>query len=223
MSASGSFPQATRPAPIVKGNKSRKATVVVLLLLAALPIAWHFRVPLLTSLARAWEVNEPPQSSDAIVVLGGGLNTRPFEAVRLFNQHLAPRILIAETQPSPVSELGVAPRETDYSRAVLMKLGVPDEAITTFGHNVTSTFDEASALRDWLIAHHATRVIIPTDFSHTRRVAWLMKHSLPPGTKVYTVSTPSLTYDQTNWWQREDGVIAMQNEVIKNIFYRLKY
>jgi uncharacterized SAM-binding protein YcdF (DUF218 family) len=196
-------------------------TCLVAFLLAA--VAWHYRVPLFTSLARAWEVNEKPMESDAIIVLGGGLNTRPFEAVRLYNQHLAPRILIAEVRPSPVSDLGVAPRETDYSRQVLIKLGVPAEAITTFGHDVTSTFDEATALHDWLLAQSATRVIIPTDFTHTRRVAWLMKHSLPPGTKVYTVSTPSLTYDQTNWWQREDGVIALQNEVIKNIYYRLKY
>jgi hypothetical protein len=30
-------------------------------------------------------------------------------------------------------------------------------------------------------------------------------------------------YGVTNWWQQEQGVIDFQNEIIKSVYYRLKY
>ena len=223
MSASGSFPQASCVAPVVKASKSRKATVFVLLLLAALPTAWHFRAPILTGMAKVWEVNDTPATSDAIIILGGGLNTRSFDAVKLYQDHLAPKVLLAETKISPAAELGVLKRETDASKEVLMKLGVPEADIATFGKDVTSTYEEACGLRDYMLSTGIKRIIIPTDFTHSRRVKWLMRHVLPADSQIIVVASSSLYYDHSNWWQREEGVMAFQNELIKNIYYRLKY
>lgn len=213
-------------APRAGGRYSLLRRSVLSLLLLALgvsPLLWHYRVVLLTGIARTWEVNDTPEPADAIIVLGGGLNTRPFFAVKLYNQQLAPKILIAETHPTPADDLGVVSRETEGSFAVLSKLGVPSENIVKFGKDVTSTYEEACALRDWLREHNLHRVIIPTDFTHTRRVKWLMNRVLPANTKIAIVASPSLYYDETNWWQREEGVISLQNEVLKIFYYRLKY
>jgi hypothetical protein len=56
-----------------------------------------FRASLLTGLAEAWVVNEPATKADAIVILGGGLENRPFAAARLFHDGVAPRILYMNT------------------------------------------------------------------------------------------------------------------------------
>src|ERR1035441_3007007 len=54
-----------------------------------------FRSPILRSAANAWIVNDPLQHADAIVLLGGGLETRPFAAARLYSGGHPPRPLLA--------------------------------------------------------------------------------------------------------------------------------
>jgi hypothetical protein len=57
---------------------------------ALLLVLYVFRAPWLTSVAQAWVVNEPTTKADAIVVLGGGLENRPFAAAKLFHDGVAP-------------------------------------------------------------------------------------------------------------------------------------
>lgn len=220
------------PVPVGKGGQHpplrrspwiRRCLITFLVLAITATTFWIFRNPILIGLARLWTVNDTPKTADAIIVLGGGLVTRPFAAADLYKKQLAPKVLIAETHTTPPSDIGVVSRETDASRNVLLKLGVPETAIVTFGKDVTSTHEEACALRDWLLLNKVSRIIVPTDFLHSRRVSWLMRHILPAEAEISIVATPSLYFDQTNWWTREEGVISFQNEVIKNIYYRLKY
>ena len=183
-----------------------------------------FRSPLLTGLATAWIVNEPLEKADAIVVLGGGLDTRPFEAARLYHEGLAPKILLMNVKPSPTTQLGITQPEKDLTRQVLLKKEVPDSDCITIGDAVASTHDEALAVRAWLVTNHASRIIIPTDLFHTRRVRWLFRKELKDtGASALVVSAPTEEYQATNWWRHEEGLIAFQNEVIKYLYYHLKY
>lgn len=186
-------------------------------------VLWSYRVPLLTGLAHSWEINVPLAKADAIVILGGGSATRPFEAARLYHQGWAPRILIAQVESSPLNQIGIQPRESEVSRAVLDKLGIPAAAIVSLGSDVSSTQDEALALRDWLQTQKLSTVIIPTDFTHTRRVDWLMRRTLSEDTQALVVSLTNQQYNQSNWWQKEPGLIAFQNEVIKLLLYWWRY
>ena len=183
-----------------------------------------FRAPLLTGLANAWIVNDPPVKADAIVVLGGGLETRPFEAARLYHQGLAPKILLMNVKLSPTTQLGITPPEKDLTRQVLLKKEVPDSDCITIGDAVASTHDEALAVRAWLATNHASRIIIPTDLFHTRRVRWLFRKELKgTGASALVAVAPTEQYQTTNWWKHEEGLIAFQNEVIKYLYYHLKY
>ena len=60
-----------------------------------------FRAPLLTGLAGAWVVNDPVTKADAIVLLGGGLENRPFAAAKLFHDGVAPQIIYMDVQAQP--------------------------------------------------------------------------------------------------------------------------
>jgi uncharacterized SAM-binding protein YcdF (DUF218 family) len=71
-------------------SKSLKRLIAALAAFCALLIVVYvFRASLFARLAYAWIVNDPLAKADVIVVLGGGVETRPFEAAKLYRQGLA--------------------------------------------------------------------------------------------------------------------------------------
>src|SRR5262249_40650775 len=111
-------------------------------------VAWAARASILRGVADLWVVSDDTDKADAIVVLGGGVGARPFVAADLYKRGLAQQILIANVRPDPVAELKIVPPETDLTRQVLIRLGVPPAAIIEFGAGVSSTYEEARAILD---------------------------------------------------------------------------
>jgi uncharacterized SAM-binding protein YcdF (DUF218 family) len=191
---------------------------------AVLILLYVWRAPLLTGLAQAWAVNDPVAHADAIVVLGGGLENRPFAAAKLYHDGVAPRILYMNVAPAPVQTLGIIPPEADQTRRLLLSNHVPETALTAIGNNVTSTFDEARAVRDWVEQNDAGLIIITTDLLHTRRSRWIFTKTLR-GTKteIHMIPVDPISYKVNDWWKHEEGVVAFQNELIKYLYYRIEY
>lgn len=192
------------------------ASLAVLALLLFL-----FRAPLLRTAADLWIVDDGPTSADAIVVLGGGLQNRPFTAAKLYHQGRAPKVIIFDVKPSPTTKLGLTPTEQELTRRTLIAEGVPESAILAIGYQVASTRDEARAVRDWVTDHKPRVLIIPTDPFHTRRVHWLFHKTLKgsSATPIITIA-PRPEYTAGNWWTTEEGLLDFQNELIKYIFDR---
>jgi uncharacterized SAM-binding protein YcdF (DUF218 family) len=191
---------------------------------STLCIIWVAHAPLFRAAAHAWVVSDPLEPADAIVVLGGGLDVRPFAAADLYKKGLARQILIANVGVSQVERLGLLPRHSDLIREALLKLGVPPEAIGTFGDGVRNTYEEACALREWAKATAATRIILPTEHFSSRRVRWIFGRELGRiGVLASVQALSQREYSVNDWWRHEEGVIAFQNEVIKYIYYRVKY
>jgi uncharacterized SAM-binding protein YcdF (DUF218 family) len=183
-----------------------------------------FRVPLFAGLARAWVINDPVTRADAIVILGGGVENRPFTAAKLFHEGVAPRILYMNVRPGPAVELGVIPPEKEQTHQILSINGVPEAAMTTLGDSVSNTYDESLAVRDWVEKSGAKSIVIPTDPFHTRRVRWLFGQQLRNlKTEVHVVAVNPVRYHTEDWWRHEEGAIAFQNEVAKYLYYRCKY
>jgi uncharacterized SAM-binding protein YcdF (DUF218 family) len=220
-------PQINEPSPAFRRCKWRrlKWLAVLLLLLCCFFVTCYFcRAPLLRHAANAWIVNETLSQADVIVVLGGGPDTRPFEAARLFHQGIAPRILVMNPRPSSSTQLGLIPTEADLTSNILLKLDVPRSDIFVPAELVTNSFDESIVVRNWAQTNGFKRVIIPTDIFHTRRVRWLYGKELKAtGIHAQIEAVPVREYSASNWWQSEQGVIAFQNEVLKYAYYRLKY
>ncbi len=192
---------------------------------AVLGSFWILRVPILTGVADAFIVDEPlPESADAIVVLGGGLDKRPGEAARLYHLGIAPKILVACPEVTPASQLGIIPSEGDIAVQLLVRLGVPSQSIEKLDRKVTSTYDEAMAAREWVVRTSARNIVIPTDIFHTRRVNWIFTKVIR-GTdvRVCVTAIQSKQYSHADWWQYELGVTNFQNETLKLLFYFAKY
>jgi uncharacterized SAM-binding protein YcdF (DUF218 family) len=193
-------------------------------LLVVLFVGYFFRAPLLIGMANLWVVNEPVARADAIIILGGGLENRPFAAAKLFHDGLAPKILYMDVKPGPTTELGITVPEKELTHRVLLSNNVPEAAMEAIGDGVTSTYDESRAVRAWVEKTGAKSLIIPTDLFHTRRARWLFHKELKgTGAEVRIVAVNTRQYDATNWWKNEQGLIAFQNEWIKSLYYHWKY
>lgn len=186
--------------------------------------AYLFRAPLLAGLAQAWVVNEPVDRADAIVILGGGIENRPFAAARLFHAGVAPQILYMDVQLDPAEQIGIIPSEKEQTRRILMSQGVPESAMTAIGTNVACTYDESRAVRTWVEKNSAKSIVITTDIFHTRRARWLFRKELRGlNVQIHVVAVNPVRYQAGDWWCHEEGLIAFQNEIIKSAYYWVKY
>ena len=62
----------------------------------------------------------------------------------------------------------------------------------------------------------------PISFA-TRRLRWTLHHVFGNDAAILVPAVNPPDYQRDNWWQNERGVIGFQNEVMKYLYYRLKY
>lgn len=216
-----SRPSSATPAGL--RSVGRLLAVVLLLFVAGAGI-WVARWPLLRGAADLWIVSDPVTHADVVVVLGGDLELRPFAAAELYRKGLVGKVLVSQVEERRSSKLLEMPGHSELNRRLLTKLGVPEGDIVMFGLANTSTQDEAVALGEWADRHGVSRILIPTDLFSARRVRWIFDREFA-GSSV-RVSVPSFEppqYTRAQWWKSEWGMITFQNEVMKYIYYRLKY
>jgi uncharacterized SAM-binding protein YcdF (DUF218 family) len=180
------------------------------------------RSPILRSAANAWLVNDPPAKADAIVLLGGGMQFRPYEVARLYRQGLAPRVLIMNSELTATDREELTIPWQEMAQRVLVRNGVPASAIELAGKKLTSTYEEACTVRDWCRGSHAQVLLIPTGPFNTRRARWLFRKVLrQSGVQVRVLAIPSEHF--SDWWRHEDSLIDFNNELVKYALYLWKY
>ena len=107
------------------------------------------RAALLRGTADLWIVSDSITPADAVVVLGGGIDVRPFVAAELYAKGLVKKVLLSKVDEGRSVEIGALVGHTEANRRVLLRLGVPESAIETFGNANRNTWEEAVALKDW--------------------------------------------------------------------------
>jgi uncharacterized SAM-binding protein YcdF (DUF218 family) len=209
-----------------KKHTLRNILVAGVILLLLLVLTFAFRSRILTGIADYLVVDDRLQPANAIFLLNSEYNTRPFRASELYQQGLAPVIVIARSENTPVVDLGLVPNDTDISVGVMEKLGVPAEKIIILPSTggVTSTVDEAVAFRKYAEANQVRSFILVTSAFHSRRARWIFNRvftGLPVTMEMAPVQHAK--FDQTNWWKDESGLITLNNEYIKLVYYFFKF
>jgi uncharacterized SAM-binding protein YcdF (DUF218 family) len=175
----------------------------------------------------AWLVAiDPLQKSDAIFVLGGTMFERPLEAVDLYHEGWAPRILlmrqVADEGEHELQRRGIPfQREIDIQIEVLTRLGVPRAAIEILDEQ-DSTKDESIALRTAVVANRWQRVVVVTSKQHTRRARLVMNRRLA-GTGAQALLRAS-RYDKADvdrWWRNRSTLRFTLFETQRLIAYWL--
>jgi uncharacterized SAM-binding protein YcdF (DUF218 family) len=188
------------------------------MLLGVLVFVLH---PWLLPLLGHWlDVSTPPREVDDIMVLGGGGDTRPFVAAALFKAGLAKGVLLPTVQPSPASADGLDPLHHEVMRQVLLKRGVPADAIVLLPGEVNSTADEARSLGRYMDEHPGRRVAVVTNDFHTRRAQWIFRTEL--GDRAVNMpffAAPTDYFDGDNWWRSEAGCATYTDEYLKMLAF----
>jgi len=194
---------------VIRLTRRRISILTFIVLLLTFGLAKH--AALLRGAASWWVVSDClNESADAIVVLGGGFETRPDAAADLYKRGLGNRIIVVDSE-NPTFEK-------------LQKLGVPTAFLIKLGSDASSTYEEAFSVLNWAETNGAKDIVVPTDFFHTRRVRWIFSKVFgATGIRVKVIAINQLNYSKDDWWQYKKGWTAFQTEIIKYLFYRVKY
>jgi uncharacterized SAM-binding protein YcdF (DUF218 family) len=179
--------------------------LAVLLFFAGVAGAYAGRRPALTAVGAFLIVSDAPQPSDAIVVLSGSVPDRILEAVDLYEQGWAPRIILTREHPLPgLAELrrrGVElPEHHEHNQRIAEQLGVPRAAMYVIARKAASTFQEAQALLAELRSQKMRRVIVVTSKVHSRRARWIFRDLAGGDPEVLIRASRHDPFTAESWW-----------------------
>jgi hypothetical protein len=188
-----------------------RANFVAAILLLSLGIVVFSRVG-------KWLVREDAlEKCTAIVVLSGGMPDRALQAAEIYRAGYAPEVWITQpTQPKQMmGALGVPfDGEEEYSKRVLIRQGVPENAIRMLTPTIVNTADEMKVLADTLQSRKGSIVIVVTSKAHTRRVHALWNKLENGRGRVIVRATAMDSFDPSHWWRSTHDALDVVREVL---------
>jgi uncharacterized SAM-binding protein YcdF (DUF218 family) len=172
-------------------------------------------------------VQQPLEKSDAIVVLAGTRAERWLEAVDLFREGWAPRIVVSrgriESAETHLAALGIRfPQDADLVREAMVQMKVPPDAIILLPESLDNTAQEAASVRRMALASGWSRIIVVTSKYHSRRAGYAFAREFR-GTPLRAVMRTT-RYDPSvpgRWWASRQDVRFVTSELQKLAAYRL--
>ena len=185
--------------------------ICFLFLLFLIYLARH---PLLGFAGSFWVVNDKPEASDAIVILGDDNYEadRATRAAQLFKDGMAPRVVASGRYLRPYASIA------ELEQHDLTDRGVPAGAIVRFDQHAENTKDEAAALAQLISARGWKRILLVTSNYHTRRARYICERTFPAGAILRVVAAPDSEYDPHSWWHTRAGVKIFGHECAGMIF-----
>ena len=211
------------PAPGSSTRSTRTRTLAVVAAIIALALlAYAF-----ANVGRFFTADDPLQKADVIFVLAGSTMDRPLEAVDLYQQGYAPRIVLTRDTPEQAllitAKRGVVlPLKADAARDAMIQLGVPAAAIIVPPRVHDNTAQEAQTLRVLAAEQRWRRVIVISARYQARRARMAMRRELK-NTDI-DVEVRGTRYDVVNpdrWWTSRSDVRWVLNEGAKLLAYEL--
>jgi uncharacterized SAM-binding protein YcdF (DUF218 family) len=206
-------------------NLGKKVLIWFGVIVLIFALLFLMRVPIMSMMGRYLISEDALQKSDAIFVLGGSSFDRGNEATRLFGQGYATKIVcMGENVPSVFKAI-----DKDYTEAEVAKINIVrnndvkkrDVVLLEIG---TSTKEESEAIAQYCEDEQLKRIIILSDKFHTRRIRGVFEPLFEEiETELIIHGTGSTQYDEAEWWKYEQGLLMVNNEYVKLIYYWLKY
>jgi uncharacterized SAM-binding protein YcdF (DUF218 family) len=165
--------------------------------------------------------------ADAIFVLAGSTLDRPLEAVDLYQQGYAPRIVLTRETPERSILISarrgvVLPFKADVARDAMIQLGVPMAAIVVPPRIHDNTAQEAQTLRALAQEQRWRRVIVIAARYQTRRARMAMRRELEEtGIDVELRGTRYEVVNPDRWWTSRSDLRWVLDEGAKLLAYEL--
>lgn len=175
-------------------------------------------------------VSSPLEHADAIVVMSGASNfvERTHVAAQLYSEGKSDKVLLTNDNLKGGWLSSEQRNPFFYEQATweLERLGVPDSKIEVLLPIVSSTQEEALAVRDYVESSTRIRsLLIVTSAYHSRRALRTFQRVLGDRVKVGLVSAPPgwQTPGAASWWLSARGWRAVPNEYLKMVYYWIRF
>jgi len=174
--------------------------------------------------AGAWLVKEDESvHADAIVILMGTIADRVLQAVDLYKQEVADKVIFAEVSVTAYQILearGFHIKSTaEEVHDALITLGIPSDNVNMLPGDATSTLMEALIVRDYLNNNPGIdTLLIISSAPHTRRASIIFKTVIKKSEMPVTVLCSPSSYSKYNsekWWHTKDGIRVVLLEYLK--------
>jgi uncharacterized SAM-binding protein YcdF (DUF218 family) len=210
------------PAPSSPPRQTLRRTLVAVALSTLVLAAYGF-----TQVGHFLTKEDPLQKADAIAVLAGTSMDRPLEAADLFKEGYAPWIVLTHQVPEASFEALAArgvnvPDEAIEQREILVKLGVPANAIVLPLRVHDNTAQEAQTFRELAVKNRWRRIIVVTSKYHLRRAGFAIRREMRgTGVVVEMHGTRYEDADPNRWWATRRNLRWVLDEGAKLIAYEL--
>jgi len=210
------------PSTLRSGGSVRRALLIAAVVIAA-GTAWS-----VYHLGAFLYDEQPLQRADAIFVFAGTRMERALEAADLYKQGYATLVVLTEELSDgaidALARRGImVPTDAEVARDVMIRLGMPPDAIVIAPGVHNSTGQEAQTLRSLARVRGWRRVIVVTSKFHTRRAGLAARREVG-GMGVEVVAHAS-RYDSAgavHWWGTRSDVRWVLLETEKIIAYWLR-
>lgn len=168
------------------------------------------------------------EHADAIVVLSGSTvyRERAERAAQLYAEKRAPLVLLTNdtSQGGWSTKLQRNPQFVERAKEELVRRGVPESSILVVPGPVTSTYDEARAVREFVGGRKMQSLLLVTSAFHSRRTIWTFRKVLADrevriGLEFSGLPTKTSSFF---WWLTPAGWRDVAGEYVKMLYYRLK-
>lgn len=176
------------------------------------------------NLGLIFDITTEPQSADIIVSLGGDNGNRIKKTLELYENNISTSHKIIVTGVDNFDPTMKAD-ELDWRASYLIKKGVKSHNIV-FNSDAKNTFEEMKFIKNYMIEHNMTHVMVVTDPPHSRRIAFFSNTVLKyPASNLHL----QIIGSENDWWNAEsyytnaEAIIFVINESIKYTYYYLQY
>ena len=214
--------------PLPKFTKTpffKKIAITVGICCFMLALLFVFRIPLLRGIGNYLIAEDTPPQSDVMFVLGACTFERAAAAVVEYKKgNIKEVVPTGEIVSQTLLAIDLdSITDADLSRISMIKQGMDSTVIHPLREG-TSTFEEAKAALKYCKSKNYKNIVVLTSKHHTRRSKKVFDFVFK-GTDIhiYFRGSNPLDYETDNWWKQESGLIFVNNEYLKLVYYKWKY
>jgi uncharacterized SAM-binding protein YcdF (DUF218 family) len=184
----------------------RITATILVTLLALFALAWF-------SLGFYLSPQSGLEKSDAIVAVSGGDTTaRALEAVKLYQQGWAPKLIFSGAALDPSG-----PSNAAAMRRIATEHGVPAGAVL-LDEISTNTFENADSVRGILELSGWRKIILVTSPYHQRRAYITFRSRLGSDYRILNHSAIDVRWRRSAWWANDYSYRVTLAELQKTLF-----
>lgn len=201
-----------------------KLAVFVGSLLLLFFILFLLRYPLMRAAGNFLIKEDPVSHCEVMFVLSGNSWDRGKEAARLMEQNAADQVICTGVEINfALQTMGIHLNNADLTRKIMLDHGADSSRIATLPLG-TSTWEEYEAILAYCQERNLQKVMVLSSKFHTRRIYRVFQPAFEDaGIELLIRGASESGFEEDRWWESEAGLIFLNNEYVKLLYYAVKY